>query len=459
MRILHYTLGLPPYRSGGLTKYTIDLMNIQQKYGNNIILLFPGKMRFLSNNNRVQFYRYYEGISVYELVNPLPVPLLDGVKNPHDFMAEGNIDIYIEFLKEINVDIINIHTLMGLHKEFLDAAKLLEIKIVFTTHDYYGLCPKVNFIDYNGDVCTTPHSQKCLECNKNGKSIKTIKFMQSPLYRYLKNDMRINHHKNHIKKLLNYRKTINESSKLEILSDLDNIETNMEGLLNYYKEMYKAIDYFIFNSSVTKDVYSSFLDVKGEIINITHADIVDNRKIKLYESNDGLNVTYLGGDRLYKGFNLLLDIFLQLYNEGNKGIKLSAYGVGNQESYSENIFVNKEYFYEDLAEIFENTDVLIVPSICNETFGFITIEALSFGVPVIVTDTVGSKDILLKSPTEIGIIIKPDADEIKKLLIKLNHNKNLLKKINRNILNNDFSFNLEVHYLDVINVYKKILGV
>ena len=26
MRVLHYTLGFPPYRSGGLTKYALDLM-------------------------------------------------------------------------------------------------------------------------------------------------------------------------------------------------------------------------------------------------------------------------------------------------------------------------------------------------------------------------------------------------------------------------------------------------
>lgn len=31
MKILHYNLGLPPYRSGGLTKYSTDLMIEQSK--------------------------------------------------------------------------------------------------------------------------------------------------------------------------------------------------------------------------------------------------------------------------------------------------------------------------------------------------------------------------------------------------------------------------------------------
>ena len=29
MKILHYFLGFPPYRSGGLTKYAFDLMTAQ----------------------------------------------------------------------------------------------------------------------------------------------------------------------------------------------------------------------------------------------------------------------------------------------------------------------------------------------------------------------------------------------------------------------------------------------
>ena len=52
------------------------------------------------------------------------------------------------------------------------------------------------------------------------------------------------------------------------------------------------------------------------------------------------------------------------------------------------------YGYSQLEEIFENTDVLAVPSVWYETFGYTALEALSYGVPVIMSDTVGAKDIL-----------------------------------------------------------------
>ena len=44
MRILHYSLGLPPYARGGLTKYAIDLIGAEQKLGYQVGLLWPGRM-------------------------------------------------------------------------------------------------------------------------------------------------------------------------------------------------------------------------------------------------------------------------------------------------------------------------------------------------------------------------------------------------------------------------------
>ena len=58
------------------------------------------------------------------------------------------------------------------------------------------------------------------------------------------------------------------------------------------------------------------------------------------------------------------------------------------------IKVHDRYTYEELQKIFQDTDVLIVPSIWYETFGYTVLEALSVGVPVILSGTVGARDIL-----------------------------------------------------------------
>ena len=56
--------------------------------------------------------------------------------------------------------------------------------------------------------------------------------------------------------------------------------------------------------------------------------------------------------------------------------------------------VHDRYTYDDLEKIFDETDILVAPSQWYETFGYTVLEALSFGVPVVISGTVGAKDVL-----------------------------------------------------------------
>lgn len=50
-------------------------------------------------------------------------------------------------------------------------------------------------------------------------------------------------------------------------------------------------------------------------------------------------------------------------------------------------------FQKDLTSFYEDIDVLVVPSL-NEAFGLVTLEAMSFAKPVIVSSTAGSSEII-----------------------------------------------------------------
>ena len=45
-----------------------------------------------------------------------------------------------------------------------------------------------------------------------------------------------------------------------------------------------------------------------------------------------------------------------------------------------------KYTHNDFIYIFSNSSVLIIPSKCKETFGFIGLEAFSYGIPAIVSE-------------------------------------------------------------------------
>lgn len=445
MKILHYSLGFPPYRSGGLTKYSIDIIKEQQKKGHHVILLWPGKFSNIKKNiDIVEKQKLYDILN-YEIINPLPIPLLNGIKCDEEYTKECDINIYIKFLKKIEVDIIHIHTLMGLHKEFFEAAKQLNIKVVYTTHDYFGICPKANLLRREGICNNINENEECIKCNQKALSIKKVKFMQSPIYRNIKEF-----------KIMKFaRKIVKNNNRKDDSKNIDKIQFKCDysKLQNYYKTIFDFIDSYHFNSYMTFKIFDKYINIKSKInrvIPISHKEIRDNRKRKKF--NYPLNISYLGPAETYKGMNLLIEAIDLIYEECPK-LKLNIYNDAKIDK--PYVSMKGKYKYEELEGIFDKTDILVVPSIWYETFGFIALEGKSYSVPTIVTSRVGSKDIFKNGYD--GFIVNPDKLDIAKQISNCYSNLNILKQINENIINSSFKFEFSYHCSDIINLYKEIL--
>lgn len=146
MRILHYSLGLPPYRTGGLTTYCVDLMMSELQADHVIGIIWPGRIQRIQKEVSVKTLSMWNGIYNYEIINPLPVPMDEGIVYTELFMCSAGYDIYRTFIADFQPDVIHIHTLLGMHKDFLLAAREAHVKIVYTVHDYFGICPKVTLV-------------------------------------------------------------------------------------------------------------------------------------------------------------------------------------------------------------------------------------------------------------------------------------------------------------------------
>ena len=71
--------------------------------------------------------------------------------------------------REFKVSIVHIRSLIGLSPELLPFLKCLDVKIVFSFHDLYTLCPTIHLIDNNGIFCggnCSPGKGICLVSNK-----------------------------------------------------------------------------------------------------------------------------------------------------------------------------------------------------------------------------------------------------------------------------------------------------
>ncbi len=124
---------------------------------------------------------------------------------------------------------------------------------------------------------------------------------------------------------------------------------------------------------------------------------------------------------------LVIAILDNLWNNDHREFELRLFGpVENREPYM--VVEEAGYEYSELPSILSKADVLIAPSVWYETFGFTVLEALSYGVPVIVSDHVGAKDIV----GDCGIIVNAFSTEnIENAILKLD--KDFLQSIRRNI--------------------------
>lgn len=424
MRILHYFLGFPPYRTGGLTKYAVDLMKAQVDDGHMVYALWPGKIKIFNKETLIKKRKSIHGINNYELINPLPVPLDEGINAFDSYMKPVNDGGYISFLKEVAPDIIHFHTLMGIHKEFIETASQLKIRTVFTTHDYFGICPKVTLYRF-GEVCDYDQNcRRCIQCNRKPLSLKKIRILQSPLYRRIK-DFKI------IKIFRKYHRErffLGEGQANSENIDIEEMSEKYRKLRKYYIGMLEQMDCVHFTSSISEKIYSKYITPKKSVVmTITHKDIADKKRNSDWRGSKILRITCLAPAKPFKGFQVLRKALDEIWDSGEHDFELRVYSpVKNPAPYMR---INENGFRpRDLKEIFKETDVLAAPSIWYETFGFTVLEAISFGTPVIVSDHVGAKDIIHDG----GMIVKAgNIGDLKEALLSMTSKKQ--KELRKNI--------------------------
>jgi len=157
---------------------------------------------------------------------------------------------------------------------------------------------------------------------------------------------------------------------------------NVVGISEYILNRHLASGYF--NNSEMKIRVPNFIDsVNGVIVKKNSARL---RPV----------FGYMGSLNPRKGVKILIDQFVEsgLENE------LYVYGSGDYEfvEYLKGIERQKANIvmkgYVQPREVFGDIDCLIVPSVLNEAFGRVVIEAYSYGVPVLASNKGGIPEIV-----------------------------------------------------------------
>lgn len=214
----------------------------------------------------------------------------------------------------------------------------------------------------------------------------------------------------------------------------------MEDLLNYYRDCFSLVNLFHFNSEMTRGEYEKCLGkLEGRTVPILHNGIKDNRRIRSY-SKKGLVAGFIGNDTPYKGLHVLIDAVA--------GLDVDVMVWGGRKMERGRIHYRGKFSQSQLADVYAEMDVLVVPSIWKETFSLVTLEALSYGVPVIVSDNVGAQDIVKQYDERFVYHGKTELmDLIKTILV----DKSLLQEYNRQICELPWNHDMLLHANEIIN--------
>ncbi|ORI96512.1 hypothetical protein BMT00_01350 [Leuconostoc mesenteroides subsp. mesenteroides] len=383
MKIIHYSLGFPPERTGGLVQYALDLAREQLRLGHDVTIMYPGRISLFSKKVSLNISER-NNIRSVELINSLPLPLIGNIGNPLDFMVPVDPMIFENFLKKEKPDVIHVHTLMGLYTEFVSVAKKLNIKLVFTTHDYFGISPNPKFYLSGHDFAEDYSRDIWQYVSIVGSSSLKHRLLQTFIY----------------PKARNFLKTIKPNSSLSLAESIDNVdnqkniksEKNYVILNNYYLNILKNFDVFHFNSSVSMKIYRKYLkfqSFRSEVLHVTSRNVNLIKTSKL-QSKKIRTIAFIGPYTVEKGF----DQFLKFASDHMGSYTFVAMGDNRKipDTYSiKNLGKFKDH---QLDQFTVDVDLVIIPSAWHETFGLIGIEALSRNIKTIASSKVGFSDLL-----------------------------------------------------------------
>ena len=453
MNILHYSLGFPPFRRGGMTQYCLDLMEEQVKAGHKVALLWPGRLRDLGKKSKIYKKKSYNlqnelFCGSYELFNPLPIPLMDGIRNPEMYLIEKEKEPYILFFRDSTFHVLHIHTFMGLPAELVEAAHEAGLKIVFTTHDYFPVCPRCNFFHAGKDCINDQNCAECVTCNQQGFSFNKMKFFQSELYRSVKESAIVKVLRaSHNRKMYD---AAEQTAEVEFVDERK--QKNYQELRKRNIKLLEKMDIVHFNSTNTLRVYMErgYSGDNAQVISISNGAIVNCKKLR--NVNAPVRFGYLGPLTTHKGYNLFKNACDALWQSGQCDFEAHIFvEINNPPPY---MICHKPYKYKELPDVMEKFDILVTPSECNETFGFTVLEALSYGVPVIVSNKVGAKDLIVERKN--GFVIKGIIQELKDCFQGLVDDSSIINDMNAYIVENFKVKTMPNHAKELEMLYQKV---
>ena len=232
-----------------------------------------------------------------------------------------------------------------------------------------------------------------------------------------------------------YEKKLYNNAKLiyHMHNDINNIDKTEENykLIEKTAEKIIAISNFIKNrlNSIQRtdkiEVLYNCID-KDLYNNDNINECIESKKIKEYKIKDDVSIGYIGRISKEKGLLELVKAFrnIELPNVSLYVIGSQWYDKIKKDKYYNKILEeikhikNNIYFIgnvskKNMPQIYKVLDIIVIPTICEEAFGMVVLEASLMGKAIIATNSGGMVEIINNNTT--GIIVEKDKDIVDNL--------------------------------------------
>ncbi len=444
MKILQVSHGFPPKENAGVELYTFYLSKALAGLNNEVSIFCreesPNKDEFSSSEE------IYEGFKVTRVVNNLTM-----ISDPKIYYDNHYFDeSFKKILKREKPDLVHFQHFIALSAHLLRLAKEEGLPVVLTLHDFFILCHRIHLLKEDNTLCPGPlYGLECSSClsgfygakPKDGRTVFFIKNKGFLPFLFIK-----------------WTKRFFIPPKF--------LDKQGYEVFHRYRFMYEIlrIPDLLFAPSifVQKEFLKYYPAIKSRLkvvpLGIPH---LQGRTGEV-KGNGKVRFCYFGNILPLKGVHLLIDALKKLPLEK---ASLTIYGGRNrwnagyydqlkEEAKGLPVDFHDSFKREDLAIALKDQDVVVLPSICPESFSFVIREANILGLPVIAS-RIGAIPEAVKEGQN-GLLFEPgNVNELRKCMLRFIEDRSLVKRM---VDNMPRPKTMEEHAVEIEGFYKRLIG-
>jgi glycosyltransferase involved in cell wall biosynthesis len=461
MRILHVGYGFRPWIVNGLVVHSENVMHGQVRQGHEVGYFFPARQLPLVRRPFVHRWRR-GGVQMFELVNSdLVTGRHEGTAFPQSELDHAPSErAFVQVLRQFHPDVIHVHDLGGLPSSILELGRIQRVPVAVTIHDYQSLCPTVKLYDAEDRVCLRPDpGAMCAVCCRDAPLDTSAELTRTLVYvgRRLRESSgvldavlarpRAYQLATGVMRALEYSARIPDWRRS---TNGNPVTTPPRASARAYQrrrevnlERLNRVSALVASSKRSAEIYRQ-LGVTAapiELVPINPPHIEHLRPRRRSSVGRPLRFVILNAcSSTQKGADLVAAALMRLSQRGvDDRYRVSIFGPVSDHVLPAllshpSVDLHGDYEIDQLDELLEPGDVGLLPSVWEEVYGYVGLEYLAKGIPVI-GNAIGAIPDYVR-PSQTGWLNHSrTADELSELMISVIEHPEQVKQLSAMAVN------------------------